>query len=216
MPALPTRPPALPPQAARVLPAHSTGEKLSSALMAAAIALTAATIAPCAALSEGARTPGPPARPPPASAASFTSTPYTDLSNSIDYGLSRDGRIRPCPGAIPNCVSTSSTTDLYAPALRAEATTPAQAAELLDAAVAASLRGEKIFEGAASRGEGLEGIFVQYEVPGASGRVRGPAGQPTKDVVEVLLRPEKKSGEEKEEEVDTIVTYRRFVDLFFL
>lgn len=207
MPPLPIRPPALLPQpAARVLPAHRTGEKISSALVAAAIAaLATTTTVPCAALSEGTRI-----VPHPTSTTSFASTPYTDLSDSIDYGL-RDGRIRACPGAIPNCVSTSSTTDLYAPAMRAKGTTPAQAAELLDAAIAASLGGEKIFQGAATRGAGLEGIFVQYEVPGASGRVRGPAGQPTKDVVEVLLRPEKNGGE-SENGVDVVITYRSVAD----
>ena len=219
MPHLPTRtnrPPALalPPPARAARASADLPERISSALVATSIALAATIATPCAALAavEGGI----------ASPTSFASTPYTDLSNSIDYGLTRDGRVRPCPGAIPNCVSTSSTTDLYAPALRAEATAPAQAAALLDAAVAAALKGEKIFEGAASRGAGLEGIFLQYEVPGASGRVRGPAGQPTKDVVEVLLRPEKTSGEKEsgeEEEgsggsggVDTVVTFRSVAD----
>ena len=212
MPALPTianRPPALRAASPRVSAADVIHERIPSALLAAAIALTA-TISTPALAAEGE------VPPLPTPSTSFASTPFTDLSDSIDYGLTRDGRIRPCPGAIPNCVSTSSTTDLYAPALRAEATTPAKAAELLDTAVASSLKGEKIFEGTASRGEGLEGIFLQYEVPGASGRVRGPAGQPTKDVIEVLLRPEKttrkeENGEE-EENLDTIVTYRSVAD----
>lgn len=204
MPHLPTRtirPPALalPPPARAAAPASADlPERISSALVATAIALAATIATPCAAVA----------------------TPFTDLSNAIDYGLTPDGRIRPCPGAIPNCASTSSTTDLYFPPVRAEATDPAQAAALLDAAVAEALKGsEKIFEGAASRGAGLEGIFLQYEVPGASGRVRGPAGQPTKDVVEILLRPEKTSGVEKEsgEEgssggVDTLVFARSVAD----
>ena len=235
LPTLPSRPPSLalalpPPPPARVPTRASADvpERISSALVAAAIALAATIATPCGALAagEGGSIATTSSSSPTTSATtattttSFASTPYTDLSNSIDYGLTRDGRVRPCPGAIPNCVSTSSTTDRYAPALRAEATTPAQAAELLDAAVAASLKGsEKIFQGAASRGAGLEGIFLQYEVPGASGRVRGPAGQPTKDVVEVLLRPETTttttSGKEEGESsnvVDTVVTYRSVAD----
>ena len=204
--AITIRPPALPAQPARAAAAARASfadvtARISSALVVAAIAFAAAT--PCAALAAASQ-----ALPSPSSSTptSFASTPYTDLSDSIDYGLTLDGRIRPCPGAIPNCVSTSSTTDLYAPALRAESTAPAQAAELLDAAVAASLKGEKIFQGAASRGAGLDGIFLQYEVPGASGRVRGPAGQPTKDVLEILLRPEGKEG------IDTIATFRSVAD----
>lgn len=196
--------PALPARAEARASANVVPERISSALVAAAIALTATIGTPCAALAADASAS--------TSSTSFASTPYTDLSNAIDYGLSRDGRIRPCPGAIPNCVSTASLTDLYAPALKAEATTPAQAAELLDAAVAVSLKGEKIFQGAASRGAGLEGIFLQYEVPGASMRVRGPAGQPTKDVVEVLLRPEETRRGDGEKEVDTIATFRSVAD----
>ena len=211
-----TRPPApaaAPRASAAAAAASGIRERVSSALVAASIALLATTTgagAANAAVAEGtidSPRPLPPPPPPPSptkTKTSFTSTPFTDLSNGIDYGLTSDGRIRACPGAIPNCTSTSSTTDLYAPALLAEETTPAQAAQLLDAAVAESLKGsEKIFEGTASRGPGLEGIFLQYEVPGASGRVRGPAGQPTKDVVEVLLRPEKG---------DTIATYRSTAD----
>jgi len=218
-----------PAQAARALPfTPRTTERICSALVAAAISLSALISSPNAALADA--LPSISSSPPSSASSSsstpsttttttsFASTPYTDLSNAIDYGLTADGRIRPCPGAIPNCVSISSTTALYVPALRAEAATPARAAALLDGAVAAGLKGEKIFEGAA-RGDG---VFLQYEVPGASGRVRGPQGQPTKDVVEVLLRPERRSGgssgggengKEKEKEgVDTILTYRSVAD----
>lgn len=217
---------ALPPPVARAAAPASADlpERISSALVATTIALAATIATPCLAAVDGdvgIASTSSSTTSSSTTSSKFASTPYTDLSNAIDYGLTRDGRIRPCPGAIPNCVSTSSTTDLYAPAVRAEGTSPARAAELLDAAVVAGeLKGEKIFEGAvaASRGgDGLEGIFMQYEVPGASGRVRGPAGQPTKDVVEVLLRPEKKATREKgsgvqEESVDTLVLFRSLAD----
>lgn len=192
-------------------------ERFAGALAAAAVALALVTAAPAIASDDNA----------PSTSYSSTS-PYLDLDSNIGYGLTRDGRIRPCPGAIPNCVSTSSTTDLYSPALRAAgATTPEEAAAALDVAVR-GIGGEKTFSssqggegkngggsGSGSNSSKRNGIFLQYEVPGASPRVRGPRGQPTRDVVEVLLRREESRGKSSDEtnndDGDSVLVFYRSI-----
>jgi len=188
-----------------------TRERIAGSLAAAALGALALMTLPAAAIASDASTTSTSTSPSTASTSASSSpysstSPYLDLDSHISYGLTRDGRIRACPGAIPNCVSTSSTTDLYTPALRAHAATLEKAAEALDAAVA-SIGGEKTFT---SRGEQEGSLFLQYEVPGASPRVRN-RGQPSKDVVEVLLRREKNSNGESSDD-DVLVFYRSIAD----
>ena len=90
-------------------------------------------------------------------------------------------RIQACPGSVnPNCVSTSSTNDMYAPAWRASASTPRAALQDLDAAILgrrdAGGDAVKVLEA-----ETPYGWYVAYSVPG---RFSKP------DVLEFLVRGE--------------------------
>jgi hypothetical protein len=87
-------------------------------------------------------------------------------------------RIQACPGAVnPNCISTSSTNDLYAPAWRADAPTARAALRDLDAAVLGGKAGStKVLEA-----ETPYGWYVAYAV---TGKFSKP------DMVEFLVKDE--------------------------
>lgn len=112
----------------------------------------------------------------PAAAAPPPRTPYTDRA-SVAFGLTPDGRIRPCVNALgSNCASTSSTSDLYAPPLLAEGGVEKAVDALIDAAArayGARLRDRAALEGGAA--------FITLDVPAARGAGR--------DVIEVLAKP---------------------------
>ena len=96
-------------------------------------------------------------------------------------GMCKCRRIQMCPGSVnPNCVSTSSTNDMYAPAWRANAATPRAALQDLDAAIL----GRRDAGGDAAKvleAETPWGSYVAYSVPG---RFSKP------DMIEFLVRGE--------------------------
>jgi hypothetical protein len=175
-----TAPP--PPVRAATLPVPSRlALLLSGGLLAAALAT-----APLPAAAAGAP------RPPPAT--SFSRTPATDSRREPTGSLTPDGRIRACPGSIPNCVSTSATSDLYRPAL-ATPDDPATAAAALDAAVARVCPGAVALstsDPAAPPGS----AFRAYRVPRPTDpKASLSAGGADSDVLEVLIKPAGSGGD---------------------
>lgn len=70
-----------------------------------------------------------------ASAQAAALTPYQQ-GQSLEYGLLPDGRIRKCNAAAqPNCVSTSSFSDMYSPPWLAEPSTTSVAIREFDSAL---------------------------------------------------------------------------------
>jgi len=122
---------------------------------------------------------------PPALAA--PSTPFTDSQSFVAGSLSPGGRIRPCPGSIPNCVSTSSTSDLYSPALSSP-DAPPDAAAALDASAAALLGATRVAAVDPACPPGA--VFRAYRIPRpASARGGLTSGGALEDTLEVLLKP---------------------------
>lgn len=88
-------------------------------------------------------------------------------------------RIAACPGAVnPNCVSTSSTNTMYAPAWRAEVSSLDAALQDLDAAVLGGFKGSFKL----SEKQTPSGYYVAYSVPGKF--------RDKPDTVELLIKPE--------------------------
>eukprot|EP00892_Ulva_mutabilis_P007509 jgi/Ulvmu1/512/UM001_0520.1 len=115
-------------------------------------------------------------QPGPAAAAPM-STPFTE-AQSIPFGL-HQGRIAACPGAVnPNCVSTSSTNTMYAPAWRAEVSSLDAALQDLDAAILGGFKGAYKL----SEKQTPSGYYVSYSVPGKF--------RDKPDTVELLIKPE--------------------------
>jgi hypothetical protein len=107
----------------------------------------------------------------------------SDSKNIPTGALTPAGRILPCPGSVPNCVSTSSTSDLYGPAL-ASPDSPADAAAALDASIQ-SLHATLLADSDPATPPGS--VFRAYRVP----RPRGGAlssGGATDDTLEVLIK----------------------------
>ena len=103
-------------------------------------------------------------------------TPYTDRDN-VEFGLTADNRVRPCPGATgANCASSSSSSDLYAPPLQSETSVDACADALVDAA---SLRYDARVRSRSSIDGGA--VFLTMDVKAARGDGR--------DILEVLIKP---------------------------
>jgi len=87
---------------------------------------------------------------------------YTDLT-SLEFGPTADGRVRACPSATgANCVSSSSTSDLYGAPLIAAGLSPAAAADALVAAAPSALPGARLLS--------RQGLFLTIGVPSARGR----------------------------------------------
>jgi len=97
--------------------------------------------------------------PAPAPAAPAPPTPYQEQS-AIEYGLDYSQRIRGCPNANPNCVSTSSRAgDTYSAPWRApEGFTAAQVADALVAYISGSMPGAEV----EAREAGAAGAGTEY------------------------------------------------------
>lgn len=148
---------------------------------------------------------------PGADAASQPMSPYTRGFN-LEYGLTKEGRIRKCDsGAQPNCISTSSTTNLYGtPWLTRGQEKIKGAMADFDAAIAtvtsgkATLEEEKVLEYESNVSEGeirdngvslQHAIYRRYSIPSPF----------EYDYVEVLIAPFEGS---KDDETQFRVTYR--------
>lgn len=113
-------------------------------------------------------------------------SPLIEAKQGVLFGPTPDGSIRPCQGNIqPNCVSTASTNDLYAPPWRAGGLTVAEAARVLERE-ALALPGARLVRsidnvagtGAAYRAWRVDGVF-------------GP------DIFETVVKPERGGGVER-------------------
>ena len=113
--------------------------------------------------------------------------PFTDSQTVAAGSLTPDGRIRPCPGSIPNCVSTSSTSDLYSPALSSP-DAPTDAAAALDASAASLLNAAVLSTTDPATPPGA--VFRAYRIPRPpSARGGLTSGGSLEDTLEVLLKP---------------------------
>ena len=129
---------------------------------------------------------------PVAQATSFARTPATD-AKAVQTGLTPDGRVRACPGSIPNCVSTSATNDLYRPALAAPDDPPAAAAAL-DAAVPRVCPGAQV-AATADAATPPGGVYRAYTVPRPTDlKASLSSGGATEDTLEVLIKPAPEGG----------------------
>ena len=111
----------------------------------------------------------------------------TDAKSIPTGTLSPAGRILPCPGSVPNCVSTSSTSDLYGPAL-ASPDAPGDAAAALDASAVALLGATPTADSDPAAPPGS--VFRAYRVPRPpSARGGLSSGGALEDTLEVLIKP---------------------------
>jgi hypothetical protein len=113
-----------------------------------------------------------------ASAQNTPLTPYQQGQN-LEYGLLPDGRIRKCSAAAqPNCISTSSFSDMYSPPWLSEPDSASVAIREFDSALLGISPDAELLEN-----KNLEtgGIYRRYKIP-------NPAFE--YDIVEVLIAPQ--------------------------
>jgi hypothetical protein len=96
-----------------------------------------------------------------ASAQAAALTPYQQGQN-LEYGLLPDGRIRKCNAAAqPNCVSTSSFSDMYSPPWLAEPSTTAVAIREFDSALLGISPDAELLE---SKNLPSGGVYRRYKI----------------------------------------------------
>eukprot|EP00891_Asterochloris_glomerata_P001580 jgi/Astpho2/1580/fgenesh1_pm.00028_%23_3_t len=114
----------------------------------------------------------------------------------MKYGLTEAGRVRACPGNVnPNCTSSSSINQMYAPAWRADESEPGRAAGLLEAVV------KRLYPDAQ-----LVKTQSTHELEFRAFSTRGFLGQ---DIMEFAIRRPRASDRAWEgDEAAPLVTYR--------
>eukprot|EP00890_Picochlorum_soloecismus_P004929 jgi/Picsp_1/5437/NSC_02796-R1_protein len=112
-------------------------------------------------------------------------TPYT-RGQKLKYGLTEDGRrIRKCEGAAqPNCISTSSTTNLYSPPFETNTKSALESIQDFEVALGNVTSGE--YKILASETLDNKSIYRRYKVSSTFGG----------DVIEVLVQPPPTHGNE--------------------